>query len=57
MSEPGPAASTSSPTCPHEETPWWGHDVWIDYQAIVMPSVHIGNGAVVASESVVTGHV
>ena len=34
-----------------------GHDVWIGYQAIVMPGVRIGNGAIIASGSVVTGHV
>jgi virginiamycin A acetyltransferase len=30
-----------------------GHDVWLGYQVIVMPGVHIGNGAVVAAGSVV----
>jgi virginiamycin A acetyltransferase len=30
-----------------------GHDVWIGYQAMVMAGVHIGNGAIVASGSVV----
>lgn len=34
-----------------------GHDVWIGYQAIMMPGVRIGNGAVIASGSVVTGDV
>jgi virginiamycin A acetyltransferase len=34
-----------------------GHDVWIGYQVIVMPGVRIGNGAIIASGSVVTGHV
>lgn len=31
-----------------------GHDVWIGYQALIMPGVAIGNGAIVASRSVVT---
>ena len=31
-----------------------GHDVWIGYNAIVMPGVQIGNGAIIASGSVVT---
>lgn len=31
-----------------------GNDVWIGYEALVMPGVHIGNGAVVASRAVVT---
>jgi virginiamycin A acetyltransferase len=30
-----------------------GNDVWIGYDAMVMPGVHIGDGAVVASRSVV----
>ena len=31
-----------------------GHDVWIGYGVTVMPGVSIGNGAIVAAESVVT---
>ncbi len=31
-----------------------GNDVWIGYEALVMPGVKIGNGAVIASKSVVT---
>lgn len=31
-----------------------GHDVWIGYDALIMPGVKIGNGAIVASRSVVT---
>ena len=34
-----------------------GNDVWLGYQAIVMPGVRIGNGAVIASGSVVTSDV
>ena len=34
-----------------------GHDVWIGYQATVMSGVRIGNGAIIASGSVVTGHI
>ena len=34
-----------------------GHDVWIGYEAVVMPGVKIGHGAVVASKSVVVGDV
>src|SRR5689334_12327495 len=34
-----------------------GHDVWIGYDALVMPGVTIGHGAIVASRSVVTGDV
>lgn len=31
-----------------------GNDVWIGYEAIVMPGVKIGDGAIVAAKSVVT---
>lgn len=31
-----------------------GNDVWIGYQATIMPGVTIGDGAIVASQSVVT---
>lgn len=34
-----------------------GHDVWIGYEAVMMPGVTLGNGAIVASKSVVTGNV
>ena len=34
-----------------------GNDVWLGYESVVMPGVNIGNGAVVASCSVVTGDV
>lgn len=30
-----------------------GNDVWIGYEALVMPGVHIGNGAIVSSRAVV----
>ncbi|KZN64698.1 Vat [Pseudoalteromonas luteoviolacea CPMOR-1] len=31
-----------------------GHDVWIGYESTIMPGVKIGNGAIIASKSVVT---
>ncbi|MEM5547055.1 Vat family streptogramin A O-acetyltransferase [Pseudoalteromonas fuliginea] len=31
-----------------------GHDVWIGYNATIMPGVKIGSGAIIASKSVVT---
>jgi virginiamycin A acetyltransferase len=34
-----------------------GHDVWVGYQATLMPGVTIGEGAIVASKSVVTSDV
>ncbi len=34
-----------------------GSDVWIGYEATIMPGVKIGNGAIIASRSVVTADV
>jgi virginiamycin A acetyltransferase len=34
-----------------------GNDVWLGYDALVMPGVHIGHGAIVASRSVVVSDV
>lgn len=34
-----------------------GSDVWIGYDATIMPGVQIGNGAIIASKSVVTSDV
>lgn len=34
-----------------------GHDVWIGYEAMIMPGIKIGSGAIVASKSVVTSDV
>lgn len=34
-----------------------GNDVWIGYDALIMPGVHIGNGAIIASRAVVTADV
>jgi chloramphenicol O-acetyltransferase type B len=34
-----------------------GHDVWIGAEAMIMPGVHIGNGAVIAARAVVTKNV
>lgn len=34
-----------------------GNDVWIGYEALIMPGVQIGNGAIVSSRSVVTSPV
>lgn len=31
-----------------------GHDVWVGYDALVMPGVRVGDGAIVAARSVVT---
>jgi len=34
-----------------------GNDVWIGYEALIMPGVKIGNGAIISSRSVVTADV
>ena len=34
-----------------------GHDVWIGYEALIMPGVTIGNGAIIAARAVVTSDV
>jgi virginiamycin A acetyltransferase len=34
-----------------------GHDVWIGYDALLLPGVHIGNGAIIAAKSVVASNV
>jgi virginiamycin A acetyltransferase len=34
-----------------------GNDVWIGYEAVVMPGVTVGNGAIIAAKSVVVGDV
>lgn len=34
-----------------------GHDVWIGYEALIMPGVNIGNGAIISSRSVVVADV
>ena len=34
-----------------------GNDVWIGYEALIMPGIKIGNGAIIAARSVVTADV
>ena len=34
-----------------------GNDVWIGHQAVIMPGVHVGNGAIIAAHGVVTRNV
>lgn len=34
-----------------------GNDVWIGYEALIMPGVKIGNGAIIGARAVVTGDV
>ncbi len=39
---------------PHKGDTVIGNDVWIGYEATIMPGVKIGNGAIIATKSVVT---
>ncbi|MBC3764397.1 Vat family streptogramin A O-acetyltransferase [Neptunicella marina] len=41
-------------TLPYKGNTQIGHDVWIGYNATIMPGVKVGNGAIIASKSVVT---
>ena len=34
-----------------------GNDVWLGYEALIMPGIRIGNGAIISSRSVVTADV
>jgi virginiamycin A acetyltransferase len=34
-----------------------GNDVWIGYEAVILPGSHIGDGAIVAARAVVSGNV
>ncbi len=34
-----------------------GNDVWIGYNSLIMPGVHIGNGSIIASSSVVVNDI
>jgi virginiamycin A acetyltransferase len=42
---------------PHKGDTFVGNDVWIGYDATIMPGIKIGNGAIIASKSVVTKNV
>jgi virginiamycin A acetyltransferase len=41
-------------TWPHKGDTVVGHDVWLGYGATLMPGVQVGDGAIVAAQSVVT---
>lgn len=48
------AAAPQPGELPHKGDTVIGNDVWLGYDSIVMPGVTIGNGAVIATRSVVT---
>ena len=39
---------------PHKGDTIVGHDVWLGYEALIMPGVEIGSGAIIGARSVVT---
>ncbi|WP_250160558.1 Vat family streptogramin A O-acetyltransferase [Pectobacterium colocasium] len=42
---------------PYKGDTFIGNDVWIGYDALIMPGIRIGNGAIIASRAVVTADV
>jgi virginiamycin A acetyltransferase len=42
---------------PHKGDTVIGNDVWIGYEAVIMPGVQVGDGAIIAAKAVVTNHV
>jgi len=51
------AFAPSDDEFPHKGDTVIGNDVWIGYEALIMPGVHIGNGAIVSARAVVTNDV
>lgn len=49
-----PWVSCYAPSWPNKGDTEVGNDVWIGHEALIMPAVTIGDGAIVASRSVVT---
>jgi len=47
-------AMPSSGDLPYKGDTVIGNDVWIGYEALIMPGVKVGNGAIISSRSVVT---
>lgn len=49
-----PWASAYQPVWPYKGDNEIGNDVWIGHEAVIMPAVKIGDGAIIAARSVVT---
>lgn len=49
-----PWSSSYEPKWPNKGDTIIGNDVWIGHEALIMPAVSIGDGAIIASRSVVT---
>lgn len=52
-----PWSSSYVPKWPNKGDTLIGNDVWIGHEALIMPAVSIGHGAIIASRSVVTKNV
>lgn len=46
--------SATPPTWPNRGDTVIGNDVWIGYAAVIMPGIHVGDGAIIGTASVVT---
>jgi len=49
-----PWSTSYSPKWPNKGDTTIGNDVWIGHEALIMPAVSIGDGAIIASRSVIT---
>ncbi|MEM6251790.1 MAG: Vat family streptogramin A O-acetyltransferase [Cyanobacteria bacterium P01_D01_bin.156] len=47
----------NAPKFPYKGDTVIGNDVWIGYEAVIMPGVQVGDGAVIAAKSVVASNV
>jgi len=45
------------PELPYKGDTVIGNDVWIGYEAVIMPGIRVGDGAIIAAKSVVVGDV
>lgn len=52
-----PWSSSYEPQWPNKGNTMIGNDVWIGHEAVLMPGITIGDGAIIASRSVVTKEV
>ena len=48
------AEAMAGKSYPHKGDTVIGHDVWIGHQAVIMPGVQVGHGAIIGSYAVVT---
>jgi len=53
----GAWAASYEPTFPQKGDTVIGHDVWLGHEAVIMPGVHVGPGAIIGTRAVVTKNV